>query len=635
MKVILLLSLFFLQSCDVFQANEKIDNYTIPDSIHNNYVSSKNKDLSLNEKLDYINKAINQSYKINSDTLTLFYKSRQSTIYGQLKDYTLAITSASDLLRLAKQLDNNKYKALATKKLGRYFFKIKDYKNAYYNYNLSYEYYKPLKDSLKLSDVLFSIAEIEKNKGLYKLSEESTIKSLTYLPLNSKKRANFYNLLSITQREQFKFKESLIWSDSALYANDKSNSSYNSRNKKYLNSKALTLRENNEFKKASFIFSELIKTKDSLRYARYLSNYAYCRWKQDSTINVEKQLIESLKIRENRNDSLGLIASYKHLSDFFEKKDLKRFKHYSYKFYEISKKKEALKEQIEALNKLVNIETNNEKKETYLEKIIDLEDYQKDQLKQVVDEFAAIRFDTKLKETKIISLEQLNETLRYKNYVYILLTIMTLFTTVFLIYYFRQRKKQIQLQERYQTETRLSKKIHDEVGNDVFYLMAQIENDPSLLEKNGLKLLDDLQNIYSKVRDISREYTDIDTGEGFPEELLSLLSSFKNKKVNIITKQLDSTFWMSIDKELKTEVFRIVQELLTNMKKHSQATFVGVTFKKNSQKLTIQYSDNGIGMKDSFQKLNSVENRIQVLKGVITLDTKPNEGLNLIIDFPL
>ena len=635
MKVILLLSLFFLQSCNIFQANEEANNFIVPDSIHNNYKLSKNKDLPLNKRLDHINKAIVQSYKIDSDTLTLFYKSRQSTIYGKLKDYKLAIASASDLLLQAKYSDNDKYKAIATKKLGRYFFKINDFKSAYYNYNLSYKYYKPLNDSLILSDVLFSIAEIEKNKGLYKLSEESAIKSLTYLPSNSNKRASFYHLLSITQREQSKLKESLIWSDSALSANDKKHRLYDSRKIKYLNSKALTLRDSKEFKEASLIFSKLLKVKDSLRYARYLSNYASCNWRQDSTINIERQLIESLKIREYNNDSLGLIASYKHLSDYFEKKDSTRFKYYSRKLYEISKKKEILLEQIEGLNNLVNIEANKEKKETYLEEIINLKNRQEDNLKKVGDDFAAIRFDTKLNETKITSLEQLNETLRYKNYVYILLTIITLFTIVFLIYYFQQRKKNIQLQERYNTETRISKKVHDEVGNDIFYLMTQVEKDPVFLEKNGLKLLDGLQSVYSKARDISREYTSIDIGEGFPEELRELLNSFGNKEVKIITKPLAPAFWTAVDEHMKSEIFRIVQELLTNMKKHSQARLAMISFIEAPEKLIIKYSDDGIGVGVKKPTLKSVENRIDALKGVLTLDEQSAEGFKLSIEIPI
>jgi len=264
-----------------------------------------------------------------------------------------------------------------------------------------------------------------------------------------------------------------------------------------------------------------------------------------------------------------------------------------------------------------------------------LEENRSKELEKVGDEFAEIRYGTELKDVKIVSLEQLNQALKYKSYVYILLVIITFFAALFLIYYFHQRKKKIQLQERYQTETRLSKKVHDEVGNDIFYLMTQIEKDVTFLEKKGLKLLDGLQSIYTKARDISRAYTDIDTGEGFPEELLSLLNSFGNKEVKIITKQLDPVFWKTIDENIKTEVFRIVQELLINMKKHSQASFVMIAFAEEFQKLIVNYSDDGIGIDSKAPKLKSVENRIQLLKGVLTLDAQPDEGLKVNIVLPI
>lgn len=634
MKVILLVSLFCFVSCTISETNEEAENHIFLDNIHKNYVLSKDGTLSLNDRLQYINKAINLSQEIDSDSLKLRYKSYESTIYGSSKDYESAILSASDLLKQATDFNNDKYKALATKKLGRYFFKSKDYKNAYLNYSLSYEMYKLINDSIKLSEVLLSLAEIEKNEGLYKLSEENAVKGLTYLPENAHKRAPLYNLISINQREQGKPKESLIWADSAINANSEENKLYHSRNIKYLNSKALALRDDNRFEEASKIFSQLLK-KNSPNYARYLSNHAYCNWKKDATLDVEKQLKESLKIRESTNDSIGLIASYKHLSDYFENKDEKLYRNYLNKLYTISKRKKALTEQIETLERIKDIELDVNKREEYLVEIIKLEKYRDKELERVEDGYAVIRFGTKLKDFKILTLEEVNQSLRYERYMYILLVIVTLLTTLFLIYYFHERKKKIQLKERYQTETRLSKKVHDEVGNDIFYLITQLENDPSLLEKNGLKLLDGLQNIYSKARDISREYTDIDTGDGFPEELLSLLNSFGNKEIKIITKQLAPTFWTSIGADLKSEVFRIVQELLTNMKKHSQASMAAVTFKKEARKLVIQYSDNGIGVGDEQQTLKSVENRIQVLQGVLTLDAQPDEGLQVSIIIPI
>ena len=89
----------------------------------------------------------------------------------------------------------------------------------------------------------------------------------------------------------------------------------------------------------------------------------------------------------------------------------------------------------------------------------------------------------------------------------------------------------------------------------------------------------------------------------------------------------------------KIIVYRVLQELLVNMKKHSQCSLVVIAFKKTENKLQIDYSDNGLGA--AFDKINSrnglqnVENRILAIKGTITFDTKPDKGFKTSFTIPL
>jgi signal transduction histidine kinase len=96
---------------------------------------------------------------------------------------------------------------------------------------------------------------------------------------------------------------------------------------------------------------------------------------------------------------------------------------------------------------------------------------------------------------------------------------------------------------------------------------------------------------------------------------------------------------VSIESNTKITVYRVLQELLVNMKKHSQCSLVVLTFKKNENKLQIDYSDNGIGA--TIEELNlknglrNVENRIQAIKGTITFDSKSDKGFKVYITFPI
>ena len=408
------------------------------------------------------------------------------------------------------------------------------------------------------------------------------------------------------------------------------------------NNYAVTLIESKRYEEAIIELEPLLKNKDLLKastYSRVLDNYAFAKSRLMHP-EAEKLLKEALQLKMADNDLEGQFASHIHLADHYKstKENSKPLFHIE-KAYLIAQQIKSPDAILEALGLLV----------PYKKELFDRYRILKDSLTDADvrnrNQFAKRRYDFEKTERKNLKLssdnaqKDLEISKSQKQNILSGFGILLVSLISIVVYYIQKQKakeklKLSKLQERYQTETRLSKKVHDEVGNDIFYLMTQIENDPSLLERNGLKLLNGLQNIYSKARDISREYTDIDTGAGFPEELLSLLNSFGNKEVKIITKQLEPTFWTPIDADLKSEVFRIVQELLTNMKKHSQASFVGVTFKQESQKLIIQYSDNGIGVDGEKLTLKSVENRIQVLKGVLTLDAQSDEGLQVSIVIP-
>lgn len=170
--------------------------------------------------------------------------------------------------------------------------------------------------------------------------------------------------------------------------------------------------------------------------------------------------------------------------------------------------------------------------------------------------------------------------------------------------------------------------------------MTQIKNQPGLFKKdNGFLVLEGLDKVYQKARDITKEYASINTEETFGEELVALLNSYGSDTIKIITNELDTNFWNSISKNKKLELFWIIRELMTNMRKYSKATFVGVTFLKIKNHLELSYHDNGIGFTKTKNNwgngLKHVEIRIQHLKGNFTFDSEPNKGVTAKIKFPI
>jgi signal transduction histidine kinase len=216
--------------------------------------------------------------------------------------------------------------------------------------------------------------------------------------------------------------------------------------------------------------------------------------------------------------------------------------------------------------------------------------------------------------------------------------IIIIIITIFLVILQRNRNKRHTLAQVHKTERDLSKKVHDELGNDIFYLMNQLQTNPaSLLQKEGLQILNGLNEIYVKARDISKRYTTIDTNKGYHDELLALLNSYGSDTTKIVTNEISVDFWNAVSKLKKEQLYRVIQELLTNMKKHSEASLVGITFTKIKKQIIIKYVDNGKGATKTQllakNGLQNVENRIAEIKGTITFESSPNEGFKAEIRF--
>ncbi len=90
-----------------------------------------------------------------------------------------------------------------------------------------------------------------------------------------------------------------------------------------------------------------------------------------------------------------------------------------------------------------------------------------------------------------------------------------------------------------------------------------------------------------------------------------------------------------------TGVYRIVQEALTNVARHSEATCVEVIIQLNNGELQVEIADNGKGV-DQAELVNpeslgilSMQERARMLGGKITITGKPGKGTHIVLRAPL
>lgn len=224
--------------------------------------------------------------------------------------------------------------------------------------------------------------------------------------------------------------------------------------------------------------------------------------------------------------------------------------------------------------------------------------------------------DSQIKTEK----EKLNKTIFQS------IAIIGLLIAIFVYFIIKNKHRKEKLLQVYKTETRISKKVHDEVANDIYHVMTKLQHH----DVNEDMVLDDLEHIYTKTRDISKESSPIDFNEDFKEVLSDLLVSYDSEDVSVVTKGLNDINWAIVTDLKKTAIYRVLQELMTNMKKHSSASIAVLTFKKMNSKLNISYSDNGVGSNlKKHNGLQNTENRIKSLKGTIIFESNKNEGFKV------
>ena len=155
---------------------------------------------------------------------------------------------------------------------------------------------------------------------------------------------------------------------------------------------------------------------------------------------------------------------------------------------------------------------------------------------------------------------------------------------------------------REQERTHISRAIHDELGQtltglkmDLAWLQGHLNQPlPVLLEKTRV-MSDLIDTLVQRVRQISTELRPAILDLGLVATIEWQLQEFQSR-TRIEGKLISAPEETTLDNEGSTTVFRIFQEILTNVIRHAQATQVEVILEETAAFLTLQVQDNGRGM---------------------------------------
>ncbi|MEO8934788.1 MAG: tetratricopeptide repeat protein [Xanthomarina sp.] len=485
-------------------------------------------------------------------------------------------------------------------------------------------------DTLNAIYSLRQIAIIQKKLGVFYDSETSAIEALSLaekLPLNmltKESKAGIYNHLGQVYSRVKDYDNAIFYYQKALALAETKVQELILRN-----NIAYAQLNQNHFEIAhqefSILYNESKILQDSAIIARSLNNLGIVKGKLNDKSAI-LYLKSALDIRLKLGSNSDILGSYYNISKYY--KDIGNFveaKYYANQALAITKESNNPQHISYVLSLLVSLKDDPEV--VLYEKMID--SMQTVNL-QVEGKYASRKYA--LAKQEALANQRLMEIEKEKVYKYLygFLSLLALILGVAVVVFQRHQHRKQKLLEIYNTELRISKKVHDEVANEVYHIMNKFQHENVTNEV----ILDDLEAVYNKTRDISREHQEINVEENFKETLSDLLRYYENNEVHIITKDISKIKWDLLESYKKVAVYRVIQELLTNMKKHSHASLVVLSFNQINHKKYIEYKDNGVGCKLKIQNgLQNTETRIQTINGSIIFKSELNEGFQAIITF--
>ena len=192
---------------------------------------------------------------------------------------------------------------------------------------------------------------------------------------------------------------------------------------------------------------------------------------------------------------------------------------------------------------------------------------------------------------------------------------------------------------------RLARDLHDSAKQQAFAAAGQIsaahkliKNDPETAEKHikeaeqlTLALRQELTNLIQQLRPAALD------GKGLASALKDYCEEWSRQ--NEINADLRIQHQRQLALEVEQTIFRIVQEALANISRHSNASKVDIELIYNNEHVTCNIKDNGVGFDPEKSGegfgLRSMAERAVSVGGTFEVDSKPGKGTSIAIMIPI
>jgi len=202
------------------------------------------------------------------------------------------------------------------------------------------------------------------------------------------------------------------------------------------------------------------------------------------------------------------------------------------------------------------------------------------------------------------------------------------------------------LSVREEERARISREVHDELGQsltavklDLAWLAGRLprRNGPMLKRIRSTRQLAD--GIIRSIRRISTELRPAVLDLGLAEAVEWQVQEFQARsgiqcKLRLLTREV-------VASNASTAMFRIFQEILTNVARHAKATRAEVVLQKQRDRLVLLIRDNGRGFDQADRSLSKslgllgMRERAAILGGRVNISSAPGKGTTVTAWIPL
>ncbi|MCD4664395.1 MAG: sensor histidine kinase, partial [Bacteroidales bacterium] len=535
-------------------------------------------------------------------------------------------------IRTREGMDN--LAAASNSKIGIAYHELGKYDIAAKYQMEALRYYEKTNDSIRMSQTFTNLARAffendDFEKAIYydeKALDIFTRYNYTY------GMATTYGSLALNYQETDRVEKAITYLEKSLALFKSLNDDYNAAT--VLLNLGQINRYEGDTQKGIEYYREAIeiakKTGDLHTYSMALANLANCFMDIDRTSEAEKLYLEALDIAKEIQVLKVEHQCYRELANLYEK---------------TGRYKEALA--FKSKQYVVNDSIYN------IEKYEQLSDLEK-------------KYESEKKEQQIEILKVKNEVKkltikRQKNLIIVTIAGIVLLIIIGFLWYNRKRLQQkatleaeknkyrkklleasIDAEEK--ERKRIAGELHDGVAQQLSGLkMAWQVISKELKGKNFEKLKEitlTLDETSDEIRNLSHQMMPkvLTTGGLIYaiEDMLSKSLKYSRIKYEFEHFGIESS---RFDTKIELSLYRVCQELINNVIKHSEADFVSVQLFKSSNNLILMLEDNGKGMKSDKKKqgigLLNIASRIDTVNGEINYQPGPDSGTVATIKIPL